>query len=214
MKCSGPRVGPIFIRRDSTNIRSHSDRKMLNQAIHGQSDGVSCRYTAAAPTTNRSVLPMRFSTPVLKTPSPGNSLEFFRCVITDFWFSTCGPTGVVTHGFHTPMSTSAHAILPLAYKNRALDTAIFVVSAMYVGRLRDDASLRNLAMAAYPKALSRFRSELATIHLSKENLTDRKISAVAIALSLLFYEVSFIKMTTCSSSTDREHDRSGSRTVQ
>lgn len=88
------------------------------------------------------------------------------------------------------MSTSAQTILPLAFMNKALGAAIFAVSTMYLGKLRGDAKLRSLAMAAYPSALSLFHSELFLVFGSKAGRTYQKISAVATALSLLFFEVS------------------------
>ena len=88
------------------------------------------------------------------------------------------------------MSSSAQVILPLAFWNKALDTAIFIASAMYVGKLREDPKLQELAMASYPAALSRFRSELVTFFDSKVKKSQNDI-VMAILQSLLLFEVSF-----------------------
>ena len=88
------------------------------------------------------------------------------------------------------MSSSAQVILPLAFRNKALDTAIFVASAMYVGKLREDPKLQELAMASYPAALARFRSGLVSFFDSKAKRSQSDI-VLAILLSLLLFEVRF-----------------------
>ncbi|KAL6694021.1 hypothetical protein J3F84DRAFT_400488 [Trichoderma pleuroticola] len=54
--------------------------------------------------------------------------------------------------------------------------------------LRSDSKLQGLALAAYPPALSQFRSELALGFGSKASQTNKTVRAIAIALTLLFYE--------------------------
>jgi hypothetical protein len=60
---------------------------------------------------------------------------------------------------------------------------------MYLGRLRADAKLRALAMAAYAAALSRFRSELVLASDSKTEQRSQEDLIVATVLSLLLFEV-------------------------
>jgi hypothetical protein len=84
------------------------------------------------------------------------------------------------------------AILPLAFRNKSLDSAIFAVSAMYVGRVRGDTDLRRLAMAAYPTALCRFRSQLALAFESNAEEKFHKVIVMAILISLLLLEVSHV----------------------
>lgn len=116
-------------------------------------------------------------------------MDLYRSVIADLWTATYTSTTSSPEQSGSPMSTSSRAILPLAFKNKALDTALFSVSAMYVGKLRGDSKLQDLALAAYPQAMGRFRSELALVLNSETHQTNQKILAIAIALSLLFFEV-------------------------
>lgn len=62
---------------------------------------------------------------------------------------------------------------------------------MYLGRVRGDASLRRLAMASYPTALSHFRSELTLAFDSKVEERNHKDLVLSILISLLLFEVSF-----------------------
>lgn len=123
------------------------------------------------------------------TVSLSCSKDLYRSVIADLWTATYASTTNSPEQSGSPMSTSSRAILPLAFKNKALDTALFSVSAMYVGKLRGDSKLQDLALAAYPQAMGRFRSELALVLASKASQTSQKVLAIAIALSLLFFEV-------------------------
>ncbi|KAK1241230.1 hypothetical protein MKX08_001204 [Trichoderma sp. CBMAI-0020] len=59
---------------------------------------------------------------------------------------------------------------------------------MYVGKLRGDSKLQDLALAAYPQAMSRFRPELAVVLEHETSQTSQNVLAIAIALSLLFFE--------------------------
>jgi hypothetical protein len=86
------------------------------------------------------------------------------------------------------MSSGAQVIVPLAFSNKSLASAIFAVSAMYLGRLRDDAKLRQLAMASYSTALGRFRSELDRIFDSTAE-TSQRDTVMATALTLILFEV-------------------------
>lgn len=88
------------------------------------------------------------------------------------------------------MTMSAQAVLPLATLNKTLDSGIFVVSALYLARARENHELQNLAMAAYPGALQQFRSEISSFMNRREASQGmRHIHIVATALCLLFYEV-------------------------
>ena len=87
------------------------------------------------------------------------------------------------------MSICAQVILPLAFRNKALDAAIFAASTMYLGRVRGDTNLRRLAISAYPNALYRFRSELTFAFESKAEQRYQKDLVMAILLSLLLLEV-------------------------
>ncbi|KAH8802500.1 hypothetical protein F5884DRAFT_860865 [Xylogone sp. PMI_703] len=122
-------------------------------------------------------------------PSLGYSLEFFRSVVHDFWTTTCGhPSNFTGQDIQAPMSIITQAVLPRAFQNKILGSAIFAICTMYLGRLRRDAKLRELAIAAYPSALSRFRSDLILNPCSQSNQTSKRIHSLVIAVSLLFFE--------------------------
>lgn len=163
---------------------------MLSNAIQSQnkSDSTKCKKiiknTCINDGSNKitTTLPMRSSLSC--------STDLYRSVIADLWSATYASViDSPEQSFGSPMSTSSRAILPLAFRDNALDTALFAVSAMYVGKLRRDSKLQDLAIAAYPKAMGRFRSELSSILGSGASQISRKVLAVAIALSLLFFEV-------------------------
>lgn len=189
MKCSGPRTDSIFIHRDVNNIQGPSDRKLLNNAIQSRNKNSSVRSKRSTSDicTNDGLNKVTTRLPI--TASLSSSMDLYRSVIADLWTATYTSTTNSPKQSASPMSTSSRAILPLAFKNKALDTALFSVSAMYVGKLRGDSSLQCLALAAYPQAMGRFRSELALVLTSETSQSSRKVLAVAIALSLLFFEV-------------------------
>lgn len=162
---------------------------MLNNAIQSQDNNISTqskRFSEDIYTNNRS---NKITTRLPMTASLSYSMDLYRSVIADLWTATYASTTDLLEQSGSPMSTSSRAILPLAFKNKALDTALFSVSAMYVGKLRGDSKLQGLALAAYPQAMGRFRSELALVLKSGTSQTSQKVLAIAIALSLLFFEV-------------------------
>jgi hypothetical protein len=61
---------------------------------------------------------------------------------------------------------------------------------MFLGRIRDDARLRGLAMRSYSTALSLFRSELVVAFDSEAEGRSQKDLVMAIVISLLLFEVS------------------------
>ncbi|UKZ66299.1 uncharacterized protein TrAtP1_007474 [Trichoderma atroviride] len=188
MKCSGPRTGSIFIHRDVNNIQGLSDRKLLNNAIQSPNNKLSTQSKNSAEgfyTNDRS---NKNTTRHPITASLGCSMDLYRSVIADLWTATYASNSNSPEQSGSPLSTSSRAILPLAFRNKALDTALFSVSAMYVGKLRGDSKLQDLALAAYPQAMGRFRSELAFVLNSETCQTSQKVLAIAISLSLLFFE--------------------------
>lgn len=189
MRCSGPRVGSIFIHRDANNIQGPSNRKLLNNAIQSQdkNGSIQSRKRTSDVCTNGGLNKMTTRLPI--TVSLSCSMDLYRSVIADLWTATYTSTANSPEQSGSPMSASSRAIVPLAFKNKALDAALFSVSAMYVGKLRRDSKLQNLALAAYPQAMGRFRSELALVLNSATHQTNQKVLAIAIALSLLFFEV-------------------------
>lgn len=190
MKCSGPRVGSIFIHRNANNIQGLSDRKMLNNAIQSQNKNISVQSERLPGGICTNDASNKITTCLPMTASLGCSMDLYRSVIADLWAATYASTiNSSEQSTGSPMSTSTRAILPLAFKNKVLDTALFSVSAMYVGKLRRDSKLQDLALAAYPQAMSRFRSELALISKSGTSQRSQRVLAIATALSLLFFEV-------------------------
>lgn len=189
MQCSGPRFGSVFIHRDVNNIQGLSDRKLLNNAIQSPNSNLSTQskssargnYTNDGSNKNKTRHPINVSLSC--------SMDLYRSVIADLWTATYASSTNSPKQSGSPMSTSSRAILPLAFRNKALDTALFSVSAMYVGKLRGDSKLQDLALAAYPQAMGRFRSELALALNSETHQASQKVLAIAIALSLLFFEV-------------------------
>jgi hypothetical protein len=164
------------------NIQGVSDRKLLTNAIQSQPKR-STKDIHTNDESNKVIL----NPPI--TASLNCSVELYRSVIADLWTAIQASATNSQEQNGSPMSTSSRAILPLAFKNKALDTALFSVSAMYIGKLRGDSKLQDLALAAYPQAMGRFRSELALVLRTEKSQTGQKILAIAIASSLLFFEV-------------------------
>ncbi|KAL6904133.1 hypothetical protein GGI43DRAFT_399685 [Trichoderma evansii] len=189
MKCSGPRVGSIFIHRDVENMQRLSDRTMLSNAIQSQNKSIPIKSKRPTGNTCINDESNKITTTLPMTSSLGCSTDLYRSVIADLWSATYASVIYSPEqSFGSPMSTSSRAILPLAFRNNALDTALFAVSAMYVGKLKKDFKLQDLAIGVYPQAMGSFRSELSSVLGSGASQTSRKIIAVAIALSLLFFE--------------------------
>ena len=163
---------------------------MLIFAIRNQSNSTSSQLRRSIRVAYGALLPAKHPFPLSTIPSLGSSPDFYRSIVEDFWVSICDPAKNSTRqGIQASMSMCAQVILPLAFRNRALDAAIFAASTMYLGRLRDDAKLRGLAMAAYPTALGWFRSELVLAFESKAQQRSQEDLVMAIVLSLLLYEV-------------------------
>jgi hypothetical protein len=190
VQCSGPRTGPIFIRRDINNVQSESDREMLLRAIRNQSNTTSGELRRSVRAAYGAIPPVNDPFPLATIPSLGYSRDFYRSVVEEFWSSTCDPAKNSTRrAIQASILICVQVILPLAFQNKALDAAIFAASTMYLGRLRADAKLRALAMAAYPTALSRFCSELVLASDSKTEQRSQEDLIVATVLSLLLFEV-------------------------
>ncbi|KAL7942561.1 hypothetical protein V8C42DRAFT_331350 [Trichoderma barbatum] len=188
IKCSGPRAGSIFVHRDVNNIRQVSDRKLLISAIRNQHMDTS---PPAVPVEgiHSNAISRKLTTPLSIPPSLDCSMDLYRSSVADLWMLTCQPATLLTaQKVESPMSTSARAIIPLAFGSKTLDAALFAVSTMFMGKLRRDAKLQGLAIAAYPSALSRFRSELALGFGPKSGQTNRNVLAIAVALTLLLFE--------------------------
>lgn len=165
-------------------MKNRSDREMLKLSIRNEFNDIS------APSRKTAVADCGDVGPEYP-PSLGCALEVYRSLVHDFWDLTCNPSKASTRlDMQAPMTISAQAVLPLAFRNQALDAALFAVSTMYLGRLNRDAKLRRLALAAYPNALNRFHSELVLLSGIKSEQRCQ-VSAVSIATSLLFFEVSF-----------------------
>jgi hypothetical protein len=171
-------------------MRTESDRKLLTSAIRNQTNSTSGQLGRQVPAANRPAPSDKEPTSLSTIPAPGLTRDFYRSVVDDFWISTCDPVKRLTRrATQATMSICAQAILPLAFRNKALDAALFAVSTMYLGRLRDDAKLRRLAMGSYPTALSLCRSELVLAFDSKAEGRSQKDLVMAIVLSLLLFEV-------------------------
>lgn len=193
VQCSGPTVGLIFVQRDIHNIHASSDRQLLNSAVRqhsGHNSGranqsVGIPASKADPGHGKEKVPPR-------ELAPRSAFDdFYRSVVIEFWTLTCG-SGTVSpeRDVQALMTTSAQAVLPLATLNKTLDSGIFVVSALYLAKAREDHELQNLAMAAYPGALQQFRSELSSfMSMRVASRGMRPVHIVATALCLLFYEV-------------------------
>lgn len=197
IKCSGPRAGSIFVHRDVNNIHQVTDRKMLSNAFQNQHKDTTTPPTAAVKRVYGNAISKKLATPPSISSSLDCSMELYRSAVADLWLATCQQVAIpADQNVESPMSSSARVILPLAFGSKTLDSAIFAVATMYMGKLKRDAKLQGLAMAAYPPALGRFRSELALGFGPKSGEANRKIRAIAISLTLLFFEVCVLEPET------------------
>ncbi|KAM6485898.1 hypothetical protein HDV62DRAFT_352746 [Trichoderma sp. SZMC 28011] len=189
IKCSGPTAGSVFVHRDVNNIHRVSDRKMLSHAFQNRHLDITTLPTATIKELHGSAQSNKLIAPISIPSSLGCSMDLYRSAVADLWIVTCHPATIpIDQNVESPMSSSAREILPLAFGSKTLDSALFAVATMFMGKLRSDSKLQGLALAAYPPALSRFRSELALGFGSKTNQTNKTVRAIAIALTLLFYE--------------------------
>lgn len=196
IKCSGPTAGSVFVHRDVNNIHRVSDRKMLSHAFQNRHLDTTTLPTATIKELHGSAQSNKLIAPISIPSSMGCSMDLYRSAVADLWIVTCHPATIpIDQNVESPMSSSAREILPLAFGSKTLDSALFAVATMFMGKLRSDSKLQGLALAAYPPALSRFRSELALGFGSKTSQTNRTVRAIAISLTLLFYEVCVLQFT-------------------
>ncbi|KAL7911750.1 hypothetical protein GGI35DRAFT_297779 [Trichoderma velutinum] len=162
---------------------------MLKYAYQNRHMDTTALPTATTKKVQGNVKSNKLMIPISIPSSLDCSMDLYRSAVADLWIVTCHSTTIPTdHNVESPMSSSAREILPLAFGSETLDSALFAVATMFMGKLRSDNKLQGLALAAYPPALSRFRSELALGFGSKASQTNRTVRAIAIALTLLFYE--------------------------
>jgi hypothetical protein len=122
--------------------------------------------------------------PVISSPQ-----HFYHSIVGQFWVSTCMPMSTPTkRDIQVPMSNGAHVVIPLAPSSTSLASSLFAVSAMYLGRQRNDVNLRDLALASYGSALCRFRPELVCIFDTARG-RSRIETVMATALTLTLFEV-------------------------
>lgn len=172
-------------------MQIQSDRKLLTSAIQNQTNTSSSQLVRQVPAAYRPAPPAREPTSLSTILGPGLSRDFYRSVVDDFWILTCDPVkALAKQAIQATMSTCSQVIIPLVFRNKALDAALFTVSTMYLGRIRDDARLRGLAMRSYSTALSLFRSELVVAFDSEAEGRSQKDLVMAIVISLLLFEVS------------------------
>lgn len=196
INCSGPIAGSVFVHRDVNNIHQVSDRKMLSYALQSRHMDTTTLPTATVKKVHGSAQSNKQIAPISIPSSLGCSMDLYRSAVADLWIVTCHPATIPTDlNVESPMSSSARKIIPLAFGSKSLDSALFAVATMFMGKLRSDNKLQTLALAAYPPALSRFRSELALGFGPKASQTNRTVRAIAIALTLLFYEVCVLQFT-------------------
>lgn len=166
-----------------------SGRELLHLPTRGRPNNVVRQHPKSKQTACNNTLPARYRDILLSSPNLNCSKHIYRSMVGDFWVFTCGLSNNSTRpNIQAPMSSGARVIVPLAFSNKALASAIFAVSAIYLGRLRDDAKLRELAMASYPTALGRFRSELVCMFDSRAE-TSQRDTLMATVLTLILFEV-------------------------
>lgn len=162
---------------------------MLSYALQSRHMDTTTLPTATVKKVHGSAQSNKQIAPISIPSSLGCSMDLYRSAVADLWIVTCHPATIPTDlNVESPMSSSARKIIPLAFGSKSLDSALFAVATMFMGKLRSDNKLQTLALAAYPPALSRFRSELALGFGPKASQTNRTVRAIAIALTLLFYE--------------------------
>jgi hypothetical protein len=204
IQCSGASDGQLFIRRDMSNVQEISDRDMLNLAIRNRNNSTSTQCRRSLQAGCRINKPVDHPSPLSTISSVGVSTGLYRSVVDDFWILSCDPANnSARQAVEASMSYCGQVILPLAFRNRALDAAIFTAATMYIGQVRGDVNLRRLAMDAYSTALCRFRSELTKAFESKPEQRYPKDVVMAILMSLLLLEVSSPLTRNAIGTTDR-----------
>jgi hypothetical protein len=189
-QCNGPRMSRTITRRDIHNVPMKSQRKCTASAIRNQTRSTPSRPGRRERTTYRTADLAEYP-PLSTVPSLGLSLDFYCSMVKDFWALSCNPaTTLERQVIGGSVSICTQTILPFAFRNKALDAAIFTASAMYLARARGNPDLRELAMAAYPSALGRFRSQLVLAFDGKAGQRSQMDLVMAIQLPLLLLEVS------------------------
>ena len=93
--------------------------------------------------------------------------------------------------YQTTVAMFSMATLPLSHRHKTLDLAIFCSLTLYLGKMRDDNNLIEIAHAAYPLAIHNVRQQLSMAvnkpgKLGKSAVRDVMLGA---SMGLQLYEV-------------------------
>ena len=200
IRCSGPKPLRIYVHRNATNLKTQTHRNALCQALQtqthstvrtahahvhaaeGQQAQDTCDPVKPSVALGRMLRGVGMSVLKANALLASRPAQLFYATVLDT-FQPRPHTGVFSadriggdgERFHSNVALCIRALLPLAQSpgQGTLDTSIFSVLTMYVGRSIDDPTIKELARSAYTSALGDF-------HLFIGSIFSRDLSCVRI----------------------------------
>lgn len=117
-------------------------------------------------------------------------VDLYRSVVEDFSRLSCDPSNSPVVAIQSSISKCAELLLPLTFRNKALDASLFTCSVMYIAKVRGNSALQEVALSSYSNALCRFRSEITKVCETQSQQTQQKQLLLSINMTLVFFEVS------------------------
>ncbi|KAJ5533195.1 hypothetical protein N7494_009747 [Penicillium frequentans] len=204
IKCNSPKDSRTFINRNAANLTQQSDKKALVYALQNRRKS-SLIAAGVESSSGSDDSPSRITTPAAakpSLPSDMNSIEFpgrltLLALIEDF---KPGSQGGIFSGDRIsradPNYSSAalciRALLPLTrLRNDSLALPIFSLLTTYMGNLKNDIKLAQLAQTSYTSALKKARPHIQQVIENGQRGAQQKANIeliLLLAIAFLVFE--------------------------
>ena len=211
--CSGPVLAmTTFIHTNQSNIQDQSHREALFAAMKDRRRRTESEGPPPSAGTERvphwsaplDYIPLELrplSSGAFPSLGPGNS--FYAALLHEF--EPRGKFGIFgadrtdhPHALYSCFAICTRSLLPLAsWSNRTvLDCSIFSLLTAYVGHMRKESKLVDLASGSYTRAIGQFRSQIASLtdesDLASRQSVYQKLTCLAMAFQL--FEASLLSI--------------------
>ena len=195
MGCSGPVSLPIYVHRTADNLKTQSHRNALGVAMRRRPTRkgrlTPDRHVMVGPSSALRRVLHEAGVSVLKTNVPlgCKPTQLFYATILEV-FQPRPETGVFSadriccgERIYSDVALCIRALLPLAFTGQKnLDTTIFSLLTMYMGRLTGNTEMKDLACSAYTSAVADFHVFLGSIF--SQNMSRPRADHCQLALTL------------------------------
>ncbi|OOQ90328.1 hypothetical protein PEBR_06366 [Penicillium brasilianum] len=205
VKCSGPKDSRTFINRNATTLTQESDKKALVYALQNRRKpkSANANFESSSTSTSTDDSPSRRTTLAVTKPSPPFdiiSIDFpgrltFLALINDF---EPHPLGGVFRGdrisrgdpHYSSAALCIRALLRFtSLQIDSLNLPIFSLLATYMGNLRNDEELAQLAQSSYTSALKKSRPHIQQVIENSQRSAKSKAKLeyiLLLAIAFLF----------------------------